>query len=69
MVLNARGQLKLCDLGVSAQLITSHARTYTGTQAYMAVRGCAMPMHLARNPNSDSSPMHTRLRPHNSRSA
>jgi mitogen-activated protein kinase kinase len=31
------GQIKLCDLGVSGELINSMAETFTGTQYYMAV--------------------------------
>lgn len=32
-----KGQIKLCDLGVSGELINSMAETFTGTQYYMAV--------------------------------
>lgn len=31
------GEIKLCDLGVSGELINSMAETFTGTQYYMAV--------------------------------
>ncbi|CAG8513293.1 6118_t:CDS:2 [Paraglomus occultum] len=33
---NMKGEIKLCDFGVSGQLIHSLARTYTGCQSYMA---------------------------------
>lgn len=32
-----QGKIKLCDLGVSGELINSLAQTFTGTQYYMAV--------------------------------
>uniref|UniRef100_A0A8C0ZWH7 Protein kinase domain-containing protein n=1 Tax=Castor canadensis TaxID=51338 RepID=A0A8C0ZWH7_CASCN len=37
MLVNTRGQVKLCDFGVSTQLVNSIAKTYVGTNAYMAV--------------------------------
>lgn len=43
MLVNSNGQVKLCDFGVSTQLVNSIARTYIGTNAYMAperVIGC-----------------------------
>uniref|UniRef100_A0A9J8ACM2 mitogen-activated protein kinase kinase n=1 Tax=Cyprinus carpio carpio TaxID=630221 RepID=A0A9J8ACM2_CYPCA len=36
MLVNTRGQIKLCDFGVSTQLVNSIAKTYVGTNAYMA---------------------------------
>jgi len=36
MLVNTKGQIKLCDFGVSTLLIDSIARTYVGTNAYMA---------------------------------
>ncbi|RMB94210.1 hypothetical protein DUI87_29016 [Hirundo rustica rustica] len=38
MLVNTRGQVKLCDFGVSTQLVNSIAKTYVGTNAYMAVK-------------------------------
>nr|XP_056721688.1 dual specificity mitogen-activated protein kinase kinase 5 isoform X2 [Euleptes europaea] len=35
MLVNTRGQVKLCDFGVSTQLVNSIAKTYVGTNAYM----------------------------------
>lgn len=32
-----KGEIKLCDFGVSGELINSLAQTFTGTQYYMAV--------------------------------
>ncbi|KAG5848616.1 hypothetical protein ANANG_G00100430 [Anguilla anguilla] len=36
MLVNTRGEVKLCDFGVSTQLVNSIAKTYVGTNAYMA---------------------------------
>lgn len=48
MLVNTKGQVKLCDFGVSRQLVNSIARTYIGTNAYMAperVRGFEYTIH------------------------
>ena len=37
MLVNTQGYVKLCDFGVSVQLIDSIAQTFIGTNAYMAV--------------------------------
>ncbi|GAB1294330.1 Dual specificity mitogen-activated protein kinase kinase 5 [Apodemus speciosus] len=37
MLVNTGGQVKLCDFGVSTQLVNSIAKTYVGTNAYMAL--------------------------------
>ncbi|CAH1253385.1 dual specificity mitogen-activated protein kinase kinase 5-like isoform X1 [Branchiostoma lanceolatum] len=36
ILVNTKGQVKLCDFGVSVQLVDSIAKTYVGTSAYMA---------------------------------
>lgn len=36
MLVNSNGHVKLCDFGVSIQLVNSIAKTYVGTNAYMA---------------------------------
>ncbi len=36
MLVNTAGQIKLCDFGVSVQLVNSIAKSYVGTNAYMA---------------------------------
>ncbi|XP_012558557.2 dual specificity mitogen-activated protein kinase kinase 5 isoform X1 [Hydra vulgaris] len=36
ILVNSKGQVKLCDFGVSIQLVNSIAKTYVGTNAYMA---------------------------------
>eukprot|EP01136_Pigoraptor_vietnamica_P020256 Opistho-1_new@68884 len=36
MLVNSAGQFKLCDFGVSGQLVDSVAKTFVGTNAYMA---------------------------------
>jgi len=37
IVVTRSGQIKLCDFGVSGELINSMAGTFTGTSYYMAV--------------------------------
>ena len=37
VLVNRKGQVKLCDFGVSGQLEKSIARTNVGCQSYMAV--------------------------------
>ncbi|XP_059367661.1 dual specificity mitogen-activated protein kinase kinase 5-like isoform X1 [Carassius carassius] len=37
MLVNTQGQIKLFDFGVSTQLVNSIAKTYVGTNVYMAV--------------------------------
>jgi len=36
VLVNTRGEIKLCDFGVSGQLVQSIARTFVGCQHYMA---------------------------------
>lgn len=38
ILVTQEGQMKLCDFGVSGELINSVAGTFTGTCTYMAVR-------------------------------
>jgi len=44
MLVNSNGEVKLCDFGVSAQLINSIANSFVGTRSYMA------PERLMGNP-------------------
>jgi mitogen-activated protein kinase kinase len=37
VLVNKRGEVKLCDFGVSGQLVQSLAKTNIGCQSYMAV--------------------------------
>ena len=37
ILVNTRGDIKLCDFGVSGQLINSMANSFVGTRSYMAV--------------------------------
>lgn len=37
IVVNSSGQIKLCDFGVSGELVDSIAKTFLGTSYYMAV--------------------------------
>jgi mitogen-activated protein kinase kinase len=37
VLVNSKGQIKLCDFGVSGQLINSVADTFVGTSSYMSV--------------------------------
>ncbi|XP_014674450.1 PREDICTED: dual specificity mitogen-activated protein kinase kinase 5-like [Priapulus caudatus] len=48
ILVNTRGQIKLCDFGVSTQLVNSIALTFIGTNAYMAperIRGHEYSIH------------------------
>ena len=38
ILLNSAGQIKICDFGVSGELIISVADTFVGTSTYMSVR-------------------------------
>lgn len=38
VLVNSQGQIKLCDFGVSGQLINSVADTFVGTSSYMSVK-------------------------------
>ena len=37
ILVNSLGEIKLCDFGVSGQLIDSMANSFVGTRSYMAV--------------------------------
>lgn len=37
MLVNSKGEIKLCDFGVSGMLIDSMANSFVGTRSYMAV--------------------------------
>lgn len=37
MLVNSRGEIKICDFGVSGQLIDSMANSFVGTRSYMSV--------------------------------
>lgn len=37
ILLNSAGQIKICDFGVSGELINSVADTFVGTSTYMSV--------------------------------
>lgn len=38
ILFNSKGEVKVCDFGVSGQLVASKAQTFVGTGVYMAVR-------------------------------
>ena len=46
MLVNRKGDVKLCDFGVSGQLEKSLAKTNIGCQSYMAVR--LLRLHILR---------------------
>ena len=37
ILINSHGEIKLCDFGVSGQLIDSMANSFVGTRSYMSV--------------------------------
>ena len=38
VLVNSQGQIKICDFGVSGELVNSIADTFVGTSTYMSVR-------------------------------
>lgn len=38
ILVNSAGEIKICDFGVSGQLIDSMANSFVGTRSYMSVR-------------------------------
>ena len=44
IVITKKGEIKLCDLGVSGELINSQAKTFVGTSYYMAVSRHLFPL-------------------------
>lgn len=44
ILFNSKGQIKICDFGVSGELINSIADTFVGTSTYMSVSLPSMPM-------------------------
>ena len=45
ILVNSRGEIKLCYFGVSGELINSIAHSFVGTYSYMAVR-FSLPLFL-----------------------
>lgn len=41
ILVNSRGEIKICDFGVSGQLIDSMANSFVGTRSYMSVSVCS----------------------------
>jgi serine/threonine protein kinase len=37
ILVNSNGEIKMCDFGVSGQLINSMANSFVGTRSYMSV--------------------------------
>lgn len=46
ILVNCRGEIKLCDFGVSGQLIDSMANSFVGTRSYMSVSVLASSAHI-----------------------
>ena len=44
ILVNSRGEIKICDFGVSGQLIDSMANSFVGTRSYMSV-GIPLRLH------------------------
>ena len=42
ILVNSRGEIKMCDFGVSGQLIDSLANSFVGTRSYMSVSNLLM---------------------------
>jgi serine/threonine protein kinase len=42
ILVNSGGEIKICDFGVSGQLIDSMANSFVGTRSYMSVRFCVI---------------------------
>lgn len=53
MLVNKKGEVKLCDFGVSGQLEKSLAKTNIGCQSYMAVRTFIHPATDPSSPDQD----------------
>ncbi|CAO2641335.1 Dual specificity mitogen-activated protein kinase kinase 1, partial [Lemmus lemmus] len=51
ILVNSRGEIKLCDFGVSGQLIDSMANSFVGTRSYMSVSVLAPSVHPQRGPS------------------
>ncbi len=49
ILVNSRGEIKLCDFGVSGQLINSMANSFVGTRSYMAV---SLPPPISTHPHA-----------------
>lgn len=45
ILLNSSGEIKICDFGVSGQLIDSMANSFVGTRSYMSVSGKQITVH------------------------
>lgn len=52
ILLNHRGEVKLCDFGVSGALVNSMAKTHIGSQSYLAPERISL---LANAPYTTSS--------------
>jgi len=50
ILVNSRGEIKLCDFGVSGRLVSSvesYVNTFVGTRSYMAVSaGCYLLLYI-----------------------
>ncbi len=53
ILFNSKGQIKICDFGVSGELINSIADTFVGTSTYMSV-SFTFPLFLAQSCRSDT---------------
>jgi serine/threonine protein kinase len=60
ILVNSRGEIKICDFGVSGQLIDSMANSFVGTRSYMSperlqVNICSLFLLLSCSSSSSSS--------------
>lgn len=57
ILVNSQGQIKICDFGVSGEVINSIADTFVGTSTYMSVSGASL--HPSACSRADTLTVHT----------
>ena len=55
ILVNSCGEIKLCDFGVSGQLIDSMANSFVGTRSYMLVSWLTSNSSINNNNNNDNN--------------
>jgi serine/threonine protein kinase len=49
ILVNSQGEIKICDFGVSGQLIDSMANTFVGTRSYMSPERLQVSYYLVQD--------------------